>query len=189
MKRALGFVATAVLLVAMLMPAVADAGKPRIMKGCKACHKAAPDVVRGKMVGHSEKFGTLQINVGPLVWIVNYDDSTKLKGVKGVGAIPKNKEIAITFKGGDKEPVATQISMKQPYVLPEGQEISIEDLKKAMSAGKAMTLVDARPPKAFFPGHIPGAKLMPYPKFEAMYKKVLPADKGELVVFYCGGFS
>ncbi|MCK4910602.1 MAG: rhodanese-like domain-containing protein [Thermodesulfovibrionales bacterium] len=189
MKRAFGVLATAVLAVAMLMPAVADAGKPRIMKGCKACHKAAPDVVRGKMVGHSEKFGTLQINVGPLVWIVNYDDSTKLKGVKGVGAIPKNKEIAITFKGGEQEPVATQISMKQPYVLPKGQEISMDDLKKAMSSDKAVTIVDARPPKAFFAGHIPGAAVMPYTKFEAMYKKVLPKDKNELVVFYCGGFS
>ncbi len=189
MKRALGVLATAVVLVAMLMPAMADAGQPRIMKGCKVCHQAAADVVRGKMVGYSEGFGTLQVNVGPLVWIVKYDDSTKLKGVKGVDAIPKNKEIAITFKGGDTEPVATQISMKQPYVLPEGQAISTEDLKKAMSSDKPMTLVDARPPGAFFSGHIPGAKLMPYPKFDAMYKGVLPKDKNELVVFYCGGFS
>lgn len=50
-------------------------------------------------------------------------------------------------------------------------------------------MVDARPPDAYHGGHIPGARLMPYPAFEKMYQKVLPADKSELVVFYCGGFS
>ena len=189
MRHALKVLASVAMMSVLLVSASAQAALPNIMKGCRTCHKAAPDVLRGKLVGHSEKFGTVQVTVGPLVWIVQYDDATKFKGVKDAGAIPRNKEIAVTFKGGEREPLATRISMKQPYVLPEGQEITLDELKSAMDSGKPFTLVDARPPKAFFAGHIPGAKLMPYPKFESMYEQVLPEDKGQLVVFYCGGFS
>ena len=177
------------LAAAFIVPAVAEAGKPRIMKGCKACHQAAPDAVRGKLVSHSEGFSTLQVDVGALVWIINYDSNTKMKGVESIAKIPKGKDISVTVKGGDDSPMATRISMKQPYKLPEGQEIKLEELKGMMDSGKPFTLVDARPPKAFFAGHIPDAKLMPYPKFKKMSKDVLPADKDQMVVFYCGGFS
>ena len=187
MRNIWKLMALAAVMAALIVPGTAIAGKPRIMKGCKACHQPAKDVVRGKMVGHSEKFGTVQVNVGPLVWIVNYDNKTAFKGVKDIASIPKNKEIAVTFKGTDNEPLATQVSMKQPYKLPEGREIGLEELKGVMAGDKPFTLVDSRPPGAFIAGHIPGAKLMPYPKFKAMYEKVLPADKDQLVVFYCGG--
>ena len=51
-------------------------GKPSIMKGCKACHEAEKNTLRGKFVSYSEKFNSVSVNVGPLVWVVKYDGKT-----------------------------------------------------------------------------------------------------------------
>jgi rhodanese-related sulfurtransferase len=63
-------------------------------------------------------------------------------------------------------------------------DISIKDLKTAM-ADKSVTLLDANGTEMYREGHIPGAI-----NFEAsadQLHKVLPKDKGALIVAYCGG--
>jgi rhodanese-related sulfurtransferase len=54
---------------------------------------------------------------------------------------------------------------------------------------KVGLIVDSRPArKKYDQGHIPGAVSIPQSKFDKM-KGLLPADKGALVVFYCGGLK
>ena len=64
------------------------------------------------------------------------------------------------------------------------------DVVKGIVDGKTVGLViDARPKiKKYDNGHIPGALSMPTSQFGKM-KGLLPADKGALVVFYCGGLK
>jgi hypothetical protein len=149
------------------------AKRPHIMKGCKTCHTAKPDVVRGKLVNHSGKFRSIQLDVGPLVWIIKYDDGTALKGTDSLAKAR-----------------ATHIAVKQPYKISAEKVVSPMDMKALMKKGPkegGFTLVDARPPAAYASGHMPGAVSIPYPAFKKKHAKVLPKDKDMQVIFYCGG--
>lgn len=64
------------------------------------------------------------------------------------------------------------------------------DVVKGIVDGKTVgVVIDARPKvKKYDKGHIPGALSMPTSQFAKM-KGLLPADKGALIVFYCGGLK
>jgi len=190
--------AAAFLLMAAAAPGPARAGKPNIIGGCKKCHTAKPGTVRGKMKSASEKFHTFQVAVGPVIWIVNYDDTSQVKegkkisGSERIAGIPAGKEIFITYSGDETKPLAAQVAVKQPYKVPEEMVISLEEVQALVAKGPkagGYTLVDARPPAPYLQGHIPTAKSLPYGAFEKKHAKVLPKDKSSLVIFYCGGFT
>jgi hypothetical protein len=168
------------------------AKKPTIMKGCKNCHEAEPNRGRGKLVSYSPKFSSLHVNVGPLVWIIKYDENTKLTGADSLDTVKKGKEMSVVFSGDENNPLANVISIKKPFKLPEEKLISVEEMKKLVLAGpkqRGYLLVDSRPPDAYNSGHLPGAISLPYPKLKKMKDKALPADKDVQIIFYCGGFS
>jgi len=170
----------------------AFAQKPTIMSGCKNCHTAEPDRVRGKLVSYSPKFSSLHVDVGPLVWIIKYDDNTTLAGADSLNTVEKGKEMSVIFTGGESNPLAKVISIKKPFTLPEEKLISVDEMKKMALAGPqrgGYLLVDSRPPDAYNSGHLPGAISIPYPKITTLRDKVLPADKDMQIIFYCGGFS
>jgi hypothetical protein len=155
------------------------AEKPTIMKGCKNCHK-------------SPKFSSLHVNVGPLVWIIKYDENTKLTGADSLAAVKKGKEMSVVFSGDENNPLANVISIKKPFNLPEEKLVSVDEMKKLVLAGPkkgSYQLVDSRPPAAYKSGHLPGAISIPFPKLNKMRESVLPQNKDALIIFYCGGFS
>jgi len=174
----------------------AEAGKPNIMEGCKICHQAADGVVRGKMVSVSSEFKSLNVTVGPLVWIVKYGDDLKVKegdkisGAEALKTIPRDREIAVTFTGDEKTPVALQVSVKQPYKVAAEKIIPVERMQELVAQGPEagkFTLVDSRPGPVYAEGFIPGAVSLPYSAFKEKAAAMLPADKGALLIFYCGG--
>jgi rhodanese-related sulfurtransferase len=63
-------------------------------------------------------------------------------------------------------------------------EVTLEELKGLVES-KAVVLLDANGTDSFKAGHIPGA--IDFESAEATLGTVLPADKGALVVAYCGG--
>ncbi len=65
----------------------------------------------------------------------------------------------------------------------EFPDISIADLKQAI-ADKKVTVIDVNGSDSYKAGHIPTA--IDYATAEATLAKSLPADKGALVVAYCG---
>jgi len=186
----------ALLAVTLSAAGTANAGKPTIAGGCKKCHTGQPDAVRGNLGSVSQDFKTIQVNVGGIVWIVNYDDKTTVvKGEKTSGAdeiakLPAKKEILVSFTGTEAKPLATEIAVKQPYKVPEHQKFTNAETVKLVAMGPEKgnyTLVDARPTGAFLSGHIPTAISLPYGKFADECTTVLPQDKDRLLVFYCGG--
>ena len=190
--------AAALLFAAAFGAAPASAGKPNIIKGCKKCHTAEPGTIRGKFQSSSEKFKTFQVAVGKVVWIVNYDDGIKIEegdktsGPERVSGIPANKEILVTYSGDEAKPFASSVKVKQPYEVPEEDLISLEEVKALVAQGPEAgkyTLIDARPTAPYLQGHIPTARSLPFGAFEKKHAKVLPKDKGRLVIFYCGGFT
>lgn len=162
--------------------------KPTIAQPCKQCHQEAPDVVRGTMVAVSEKFKTVQVSVGKLVWVITYGDDLRLTGAEKLSAIPKDKEVAVSFADKSGKPTATALSVKPPAKLPAEKLVSVEELARLVAAGN-FTLLDSRPAPRYLEGHIPGALNMPLPAFDTLRDKVLPKDKGALVVFYCAGVT
>jgi len=65
----------------------------------------------------------------------------------------------------------------------EFPDITIPDLKAAMSSQK-LVLLDANGPDSWQAGHIPGA--IDFSSQKEKLASVLPADKNELIVAYCG---
>ncbi len=176
----------------------AYAGKPTIAGGCKKCHTGKADAIRGKLKTVSTDFQTLQIEVGKLIWIVQYSDKTEvIQGDKkdtsaAIAKLPKNKEILVTFTGAADSPMAVDIAVKQPYKVPPEQLLTIDELAKLLEIGPEngkYTLIDSRPVGAYLDGHIPTALSLPYGAFDKKYQKILPKDKERLVIFYCGGFT
>ncbi len=66
----------------------------------------------------------------------------------------------------------------------EFPDISIADLKQAIT-DKKVTVIDVNGAASFANGHVPGA--IDFASKGADLASVLPADKGALVVAYCGG--
>lgn len=66
----------------------------------------------------------------------------------------------------------------------EFPDISIDDLKSAIEA-KKVTVIDVNGSASYKAGHIPGA--IDFRAQKAELAKLLPSDKGSLVVAYCGG--
>ena len=62
-------------------------------------------------------------------------------------------------------------------------DITIPELKKAI-AEKSVTVIDVNGSDSYKAGHIPTA--IDFTTAEATFAKSLPADKGALVVAYCG---
>lgn len=187
----------ALLAVSFTAAGTANAGKPSVAGPCIKCHTAEADTVRGNLGTVSPDFNTLQVKVGKkLIWIVNYDDKTsvvngdKTSGAGSIKDLPKKKEISVSYSGGESNPLATEIIVKQPYKVPEDQKITNDEVAKLVSQGPDKgnyTLVDARPKGAFLTGHIPSAISLPFDSFEESCSTVLPNDKDRLIVFYCGG--
>ena len=192
---------TSLLLAALVAAAfsttgVSEAGKPTVGGPCQKCHTAEADAVRGNLGKVSPEFSTLQVKAGKIVWIVKYDDKTrvidgdKTSGAESIKDLPKNKEILVSFSGDESKPLATEVAVKQPYKVPEEQKISNDEVVKLVSMGPEKgeyTLIDARPTGAFLGGHIPTAISLPFDSFEENCSIVLPQDKDRLLVFYCGG--
>jgi hypothetical protein len=166
------------------------------MDSCKLCHPPADGVVRGKMVSVAPAQKSLNVTVGPLVWMVRYGDDLKVKegdklsGPEALKSLPRDREIAVTFTGPETRPVASQVAVKQPFKLAAEKVLQVERMKELIAKGTGpgrFFLFDSRPAPMFAEGHLPGAVSLPYAAFKEKAAAILPADKGALVVFYCAG--
>jgi len=184
------FLMTLSLLMGTTLPSYA--GKPTIAAPCKQCHQPAPDMVRGTMVGVSEKFKTLQVAAGSVVWVMKYTDDIKLSGAAKITDIPKEKEVGVSFTGDEKTPMAVSISVKPAARVAPDKLVSLEEMSRLVASGPEkgnFVLFDSRPAPKCIEGQIPYAVSLPYDKFDALKDKLLPKEKDKLIIFYCGGVT
>lgn len=176
----------------LLLPtaALADGGKPKVLKPCMQCHKSDPaDTIRGKLGSVSMKAETLKIDTGGGVWLVSFDDKTVLDGAKELNKIETDSEVSVKFTEDDGALYATTVKVKKPAKLAPEKQIKVDKLGQLVTKGPEngnFTLVDARPGPLFLEGHIPGAISIYDAQFDQNIDK-LPKDKDQLLVFYCGG--
>jgi hypothetical protein len=183
---ALVFMMTAALLFSP--DAWAAKEKPTIIKPCQQCHQPAKETLRGKLKGVSMKTETINISIGPANWLVGFDAKTALVGAEAFNKIPNGKEIAIDIRRDGDQIYATRVRVKPPAQVPAEKLIKVDELAQLVSGEKkgTFTIVDARPGKRYHEGHIPGSVL----NYDAQFSKdVLPIDRDQLLIFYCGGPS
>lgn len=173
-------------------PGLSHAGKPTVSGPCRQCHQPQDNLVRGTLVGVSDQFKTVQVAVGSLVWVVKYGDDTSVKGAQNIHAIPKDKEIGITFTGGEKNPYAVNISIKPPATVPPEKLVSLEEMARLVEMGPERgnyVLFDSRPAPKCTEGQLPFAVSFPFDKFDKLKDSLLPKEKDKLIIFYCGGVT
>jgi hypothetical protein len=193
-KRLPAFFAGLVLAAALLgLGAPSFAERPTVLAPCKQCHQPEKDLVRGTLVSVTEKFRTINVQVGQkLVWVINYGDDLKLTGADKLTSIPKDKEIGIRFTGDEKKPYAVSLTVKPPAKVAPEKLVSVEEMVKLTAVGPEKgnyLLVDSRPKPRFNEGHVPYAVSLDNAKFDELKDKVLPKEKDKLIIFYCGGVT
>lgn len=153
-----------------------------------AAEKKPDNLLKGPIVGRSNKAKTISITVGKgdaaKTIMVRYDDDTT-----GVEHATKGEAAIIQWEQRGEDKFATVIKPKLAK-LPAGvTEIQVDELFELIENDTDMVLVDARPKSRYDQAHLPGAISIPVPQLKAMKTELLPADKDTLLIFYCGGYT
>ena len=141
--------------------------------------------VQGRIMEISRIAGTIQINVpGQDPVVVRFNDDTQFIEAAGIGDLSGNDLIKVTYEAGQP---ATTIE-KVVFALPDGMEISTDELLAIMTGAAPYTLIDTRPRRRFLEATIPSSGNA-YPGLDEFLTLVdeLTPNKTELVIFYCGG--
>ncbi len=146
---------------------------------------AFADEVKGRIMDISRKASTIQINVkGEDPVVVRFDENTQFIEAGGIADLSGNDLLKVTFDPGKP---ATSIE-KVIFKLPDGVEISTDELLALMTGDAPYTLVDARPKRRYVAATIPSSAHA-FPKDEDFMQTVneLAPEKSALLIFYCGG--
>jgi hypothetical protein len=161
---------------------------------CLKCHNydKQSNILAGKFVDLSRKAKTIQLQIGPEMEVIHFDDATVLKNAPAMKDIPKQESVRVTYAKKDGKTYAREVEVKKGLEVPGDKLASVEEVAKLVAMGPEKgryVLLDSRPGPAYDEGHIPTAKKMPFFAFDDLQEKILPADKEMLQIYYCSGFS
>ncbi|MBI5570975.1 MAG: hypothetical protein HY914_13610 [Desulfomonile tiedjei] len=161
---------------------------------CLKCHgyDKQSNLFAGKLVDVSTKAKTIQLQIGPDMEVIAYDDSAVLKNAPAMNKIPKQESVRIVYIKKDGKNFAKEVEVKKGLEVPKEQLATAEDVAKLVALGPEKgnyVLLDSRPEPMYHHGHIATAVPMPFPAFDALAEKLLPKDKETLQIYYCAGFS
>ena len=193
-RRLSAYLAAVVLSLGLLgFTGLSFAEKPTVLAPCSQCHQPERDIVRGTLVSVSERFKTINVQVGSkLVWVITYGDDLKIAGADKLSSIAREKEIGVKFTGDEKKPYAVAVTVKPPATVAPEKMVSLEEMVKLVAVGPETgnyILIDSRPKPRFNEGHIPSAVSLPNDKFDELKDTILPKEKEKLLIFYCGGVT
>jgi rhodanese-related sulfurtransferase len=192
------WVATAVLAAAIAGPAAAQpAAKATMPKICGNCHQPEAGAVRGYFDSVAFKSTSIQLAIDDAKEIVRFDPKT-LKIVDGDAQKPadalrearKGHETRIAFVEKDGQKWATDVQLKGPVKVAKEHLVDYATVRKLVDQPSAgAMLIDSRPLPRFQQGSIPSAINIPYPAWDKVAAKLLPADKSTQLVFFCQGVT
>ena len=175
------------------------APKPPQPGMCAACHTLQSNQMGGYLDSAAFKSQSMQVDVGAAAPQILRFDPKALKVIDaGVEKTPeylkeakKRHEVQVTYAERDGAKVVNEIRFKGPVKIAPDKLIDYAGVAKLVAQGPAkgkFTLIDSRPLLRFQEGAIPGAIHLPFIGFDKFQAR-LPADKNQLVVFYCGGIT
>ena len=154
---------------------------------------ATGEEIKGKVKSVVKKTKTVAVDVKDKGTVVlSVDDATEFVNAHSLRQLDDGDLIRVEFSPTGAGNRATLIERVVPQ-LPAGvAELTTDELNALIEGGQKFTLIDARPTSRYDVGHIPGAVSLPLPKLEkadaeGTVESLLGADKGALIVFYCGG--
>lgn len=175
---------------------------PTISKICTNCHKAEPGMLRGHFDNVSIKSKAIQMKIDDSVEIIRFDEKKIIvvndEKQTGDGELLKNNkikkghEIKIEYTEANGVKTAVKLTAKPPVELPKDMLISTSEIESLVALGPEKgkySLYDSRPAPRFQEGTIPTAVNLPFPAFDKMAGKLLPADKNALLIFFCSGVT
>jgi rhodanese-related sulfurtransferase len=178
------------------------AAKPTIAKICTNCHKAEPNALRGYLDNISLKSKAIQIKMDDVVEVLPFDDKSiqviNEERKSGNGELFKNNgvkkghEVRVEFIEKDGVKTAVKLTAKPPVEISKEMLMTTDELFKLVAIGPEKGkyhLYDSRPAPRFTEGAIPTAVNLPFPAFDKVAEKLLPADKKALLIFYCSGVT
>ena len=156
-----------------------------VMPVAKASEKTQKLMYKGKIVGKSNKAKQISMAVGKGAKakniMISFDDNTKgvEHAVKGHGAI-------VHYEIRNEKPFATLIKAKLAKLPAGASEIGVAEIKQLLNANSNFVLIDSRPGQRYSEAHLPTAISIPVCSMSELLE-LLPRDKDQLLVFYCGG--
>ena len=153
----------------------------------------APLTVGGSVRACANKSKTIAVDqAGKATQVFRFNDQTAFQNVPSAKEIIPGENVSIEYQHQGDDNLATRITRVIPK-LPAGvAEMTLKEIEVLLGPGAKKAnylLIDARPASKYAAGHLPTAVSIPLPALEKQGAQLLPADKGTLLVFYCGGVS
>lgn len=186
--------------IAQTAPVTAPAKpKPPQPALCSACHNLDANQMGGYLDSAAFKSQSIQLDVGAAAPQILRFDPKLLKVVDDGQAKPpeflkdakKRHEVQVTYAEKDGVKLVSEIRFKGPVKIDPKNVVDYATVAKLVQDGPGKTtytLIDSRPLLRFQEGALPTAIHLPFIGFDKFADR-LPKDKGQLVVFYCGGIT
>jgi rhodanese-related sulfurtransferase len=141
--------------------------------------------LKGVFIGKSYKAKLISLLVGEKTLLVAYDGETE-----GLDEVGKGDNVLLRYRGEGAGEMAIEV-IPELVKIPAGvTEIDVEELLSLVDdtskAGKYL-LVDCRPADFYAEAHLPSAVSIPWTETKEVKLAALPADKEQLLIFYCLG--
>ena len=193
------WVVTAVLAAFAVGPVAAQAPAPKATspKVCMNCHQPMAGSIRGYFDNVAFKSTSIQLAIDDVKEIVRFDpktlkvtDGDVKKPAEALREARKGHETRIAYVEKDGQKWATEVILKGPVKVAKEDLVNFEFVRKQVEKPDAnVVLIDSRPLPRFQQGTIPGAINIPYPAWDKVAAKLLPADKSKQLVFFCQGVT
>ena len=193
------WVVTAVLAALAAGPVAAQAPAPKATspKICMNCHQPMAGSIRGYFDNVAFKSTSIQLAIDDTKEIVRFDpktlkvtDADVQKPAEALREARKGHETRIAYVEKDGQKWATEVILKGPVKVAKEDLVNFEFVRKQVEKPDAnVVLIDSRPLPRFQQGTIPGAINIPYPAWDKVAAKLLPADKSKQLVFFCQGVT
>ncbi len=197
MKTSIAVTAVLAALAAGPVAAQAPAAKATSPKICMTCHQPEAGSVRGYFDNVAFKSTSIQLSIDDAKEIVRFDpktlkvvDADVQKPAEALREARKGHETRIAYVEKDGQKWATAVYLKGPVKVAKDALVDFAFVKKVVDKPDAnVVLIDSRPLPRFQQGTIPGAINIPYPAWDKVAAKLLPADKSKQLVFFCQGVT
>jgi rhodanese-related sulfurtransferase len=193
------WVVTAVLAAFAVGPVAAQAPAPKAMspKVCMNCHQPMAGSIRGYFDNVAFKSTSIQLAIDDVKEIVRFDPKTVKvtdgdvnKPAEALREARKGHETRIAYVEKDGQKWATEVILKGPVKVAKEDLVDFAFIRKQVEKPDPnVVLIDSRPLPRFQQGTIPGAINVPYPAWDKVAAKLLPADKTKQLVFFCQGVT
>ncbi|MEA2113812.1 MAG: rhodanese-like domain-containing protein [Thermodesulfobacteriota bacterium] len=144
-------------------------------------------VFRGKVTDRSDRTKSFSLEAvkkgSSRIIKLNFDDQTR-----GMDYVVKRKQVIVSYRIVAGSPLARSVKPEKTGLVAGVSEVPIEKIEKMIDHGDEFVLIDSRPKDEYIKSHLPTSISIPSCQLKN-HAELLPEDKDQLLVFYCGGVA